>query len=108
MTAESDEVLIRVDGGVGLVTLNRPKAINSLNHNMVTVIDRALSEWAQRRRGAAVVLAGAGERGLCAGGDVVADLQQRPRRRRRGPQLLVRRVPAQRADRPLPQAVRRR
>ena len=35
VTGESDEVLTRVDGGVGFVTLNRPKAINSLNQTMV-------------------------------------------------------------------------
>ncbi|KAA0110177.1 enoyl-CoA hydratase/isomerase family protein [Mycolicibacterium sp. P1-5] len=72
MTAESDEVLTRVDGGVGFLTLNRPKAINSLTHNMVTIIANALGQWADDDAVRAVVLAGAGERGLCAGGDVVA------------------------------------
>ncbi len=72
MTADPDEVLFRVDGSVGVVTLNRPKAINSLTHDMVTVLDRVLSEWAHDPAITAVVLAGAGERGLCAGGDVVA------------------------------------
>ena len=72
MTAESDEVLTRVDGGVGFLTLNRPKAINSLTHNMVTIIANALTGWAHDDDVRAVVLTGAGERGLCAGGDVVA------------------------------------
>lgn len=72
MTADPDEVLIRVDGSVGLITLNRPKAINSLTHSMVSVLDRVLSEWAIDPSVTAVVLDGAGERGLCAGGDVVA------------------------------------
>ena len=72
MTAQSDEILTRVRGGVGLVTLNRPKAINSLTHHMVTVLDQVLTSWAEDAAITAVVLDGAGERGLCAGGDVVA------------------------------------
>jgi len=70
--SESDEVLARVEGGVGLLTLNRPQAINSLNLPMVTAMTAALSTWAEDPAVAAVVLSGAGERGLCAGGDVVA------------------------------------
>ena len=35
MTDESDDILSRVEDGVGFVTLNRPKAINSLNQGMV-------------------------------------------------------------------------
>jgi enoyl-CoA hydratase/carnithine racemase len=69
---ESDEVLTRVDGNVGYVTLNRPKAINSLNQTMVDLLSTVLIRWDRDDAVRAVVLAGAGERGLCAGGDVVA------------------------------------
>jgi len=70
--AEAEEVLVRVEGGVGLLTLNRPKALNSLTHTMVTAMDAALTRWADDPAVRAVVINGAGERGLCAGGDVVA------------------------------------
>lgn len=72
MTDESDEVLTRLDGGVGFITLNRPKAINSLNQQMVDALGPLLSRWADDGAVRAVVLSGAGERGLCAGGDVVS------------------------------------
>jgi enoyl-CoA hydratase len=72
VTGESDEILSRVDDGVGFVTLNRPKAINSLTRGMVNQLSAALTAWAQDETVHAVVLTGAGERGLCAGGDVVA------------------------------------
>ncbi|BBX23633.1 3-hydroxyisobutyryl-CoA hydrolase [Mycolicibacter terrae] len=72
MTGESDEVLARVENGVGLLTLNRPQAINSLNLPMVAAMTAALTAWADDPAVTAVVLSGAGERGLCAGGDVVA------------------------------------
>jgi enoyl-CoA hydratase len=75
VTGESDEVLTSVDGGVGLVTLNRPKAINSLNQNMVDLLSTVLLRWERDEAVRTVVLSGAGERGLCAGGDVVAVYQ---------------------------------
>ncbi|AKN16352.1 3-hydroxyisobutyryl-CoA hydrolase [Mycobacterium haemophilum DSM 44634] len=72
MAGESDEVLARVEAGVGLITLNRPKAINSLNQQMVDALTALLTRWEDDDAVHAVVLSGAGERGLCAGGDVVA------------------------------------
>lgn len=72
MTDGSDEVLTEVDGSVGLITLNRPKAINSLNQRMVDDLTAILTGWADDDAVRAVVLSGAGERGLCAGGDVVS------------------------------------
>lgn len=72
MSADTDEVLVRVERGVGVLTLNRPKAINSLNYSMVTVLDSALTAWEDDDEVRAVLVNGAGERGLCAGGDVVA------------------------------------
>jgi enoyl-CoA hydratase len=72
VTSESDEVLSRIEHGVGFVTLNRPKSLNSLTHGMVNELSAALTGWAHDDAVRAVVLSGAGERGLCAGGDVVA------------------------------------
>ena len=72
MSADTDEILTRIDGRVGFLTLNRPKAINSLTHTMVTAMDAVLAEWSKNDAVDAVIVSGAGERGLCAGGDVVA------------------------------------
>lgn len=72
VTGESDEVLTRVDHNVGYVTLNRPKAINSLSQTMIDLLSTVLTRWERDDAVRAVVLTGAGERGLCAGGDVVA------------------------------------
>lgn len=69
---DDDEILTHVDARVGVITLNRPKAINSLTHGMVTAMDAALTAWSDDDAIDAVLVTGAGERGLCAGGDVVA------------------------------------
>lgn len=69
---ENEDVLVNVVQGVGLITLNRPKAINSLTHPMVNAISPVLTDWADDDDVQTVVIDGAGERGLCAGGDLVA------------------------------------
>ncbi|MGW3483249.1 enoyl-CoA hydratase/isomerase family protein [Rhodococcus indonesiensis] len=69
---ETEDVLVRVSGGIGRITLNRPKAINALNYDMVKAMAAALDEWAKDDSVRAVVVDGAGERGLCAGGDIVS------------------------------------
>ncbi|CAN5333687.1 enoyl-CoA hydratase/isomerase family protein [soil metagenome] len=66
------EILTRVDNGIGILTLNRPKAINSLTQTMIDLLTETLGTWAHDDDVRAVVLEGAGERGLCAGGDVIA------------------------------------
>ncbi|MFC8174290.1 enoyl-CoA hydratase/isomerase family protein [Streptomyces sp. NPDC057325] len=70
-TATSD-VLLRTEGRAGFVTLNRPRAINALTHAMVLRIDEALTAWEYDPAVGTVVIEGAGERGLCAGGDIRA------------------------------------
>ncbi|MEU0497727.1 enoyl-CoA hydratase/isomerase family protein [Mycobacterium sp. NPDC006124] len=70
--AENEDLLVKVENGVGVVTLNRPKAINSLTHGMVADLENALRNWADDAAVHTVLLTGAGERGLCAGGDVIA------------------------------------
>ncbi len=63
-------VLVRREGALGRITLNRPKAINALTTGMVVAVDAALRAWAVDDRVAAVLVDGAGGRGLCAGGDI--------------------------------------
>jgi enoyl-CoA hydratase len=65
-------VVVRVHDGLGHLTLNRPRAINALSHEMVHLMQSALDHWADDPTVRAVVIDGAGERGLCAGGDIVA------------------------------------
>lgn len=69
---ENEDILVNARNGVGILTLNRPKAINSLNEVMVAGIAEALDTWENDDSIHTVLLTGAGERGLCAGGDVVA------------------------------------
>lgn len=71
MTTAEPPVLIRREGHAAYVVLNRPRAINALTHEMVGLITTALHDLADDDSARTVVLTGAGERGLCAGGDVV-------------------------------------
>ncbi|GAA1401973.1 enoyl-CoA hydratase/isomerase family protein [Kitasatospora putterlickiae] len=68
----ADEVRTSRDGGVGRIVLDRPRALNSLTHGMVLDVRAALDAWAGDAAVRVVVLTGAGERGLCAGGDIRA------------------------------------
>jgi enoyl-CoA hydratase len=68
----SPNVLIRRMGRVGHIILNRPKALNALTHPMVRAITTALDTWAVDPVVQTVLLTGSGDRGLCAGGDIVA------------------------------------
>lgn len=67
-----ETVLLHTAGRAAHITLNRPKALNALTHAMVRRIDEALTAWEKDPAVETVVLTGAGERGLCAGGDIRA------------------------------------
>ncbi|MEV6676514.1 enoyl-CoA hydratase/isomerase family protein [Streptomyces erythrochromogenes] len=69
---DDDTVLLHVEGRTGVVTLNRPRALNALTHPMVLRIAEALDTWADDPVVGQVLIRGAGERGLCAGGDIRA------------------------------------
>ncbi|HAN70987.1 MAG TPA: 3-hydroxyisobutyryl-CoA hydrolase [Actinobacteria bacterium] len=66
------DILFDVDGGIGYITLNRPKARNALTTSMVVAISEHLDQWGARDDIRAVLIRGAGDHGLCAGGDVRA------------------------------------
>lgn len=72
MTDASDEILFETADGAGLVTLNRPRAINALTWDMCDRLHEQLAAWASDDAVERVEIRGAGERGLCSGADVRA------------------------------------
>src|SRR5476651_1690163 len=64
------DLIVRREGSAGIVRLNRPKAINAMTLEMSVGIDAALDQFEKDPAVALVLLEGAGERGLCAGGDI--------------------------------------
>lgn len=68
--AATDPVLIETRGPVGLITLNRPKALNALSLEMLGILEPLLQRWATDPEIRAVVVRGAGDRAFCAGGDL--------------------------------------
>ena len=67
--AEPD-LIVRREGSAGIIRLNRPKALNAMTLEMSLGIDAALDQFEMDPAVALVLLEGAGERGLCAGGDI--------------------------------------
>jgi enoyl-CoA hydratase len=68
----SPETLFVREGTLGRIILNRPRAMNALTHGMVTTIGAQLTEWEIDASVETVLIQGAGDRGLCAGGDIVS------------------------------------
>lgn len=66
------EVIIEQRGQAGLITLNRPRALNALTHDIVKEVRKALDVWARDAGVTRVIIRGAGERAFCAGGDIRA------------------------------------
>jgi enoyl-CoA hydratase/carnithine racemase len=64
------EILFEVKDGLGLIILNRPKALNALTHGMILELEKVIPGWEKDPKVKAVVLRGAGDRAFCAGGDV--------------------------------------
>ena len=72
------ELIVRTEGGVGLLTLNRPKALNALSEKMVHGIRDALKSWEDDDNIRCVLIDGAGKRAFCAGGDIQAIYENGP------------------------------
>jgi enoyl-CoA hydratase len=64
------EVLTFVEGRVGRISLNRPKALNALNPEMIAEMTRALVAWQGDPAVELILLDHAGPKGFCAGGDI--------------------------------------
>jgi len=68
----TDEILFERRGAAGLVTLNRPKALNAVTYRMVRALRAQLDAWAEDAAVTRVVITAAGERAFSAGGDIRA------------------------------------
>ena len=76
----TDQVLFESAGPIGLVTLNRPQALNALTLEMIQAMEPRLVAWADDPSIHAVVVRGAGDRAFCAGGDLRAIYDAGPER----------------------------
>lgn len=64
------KILFDQQGPLGIITLNRPKALNALNLPMIREMMPQMTAWAADDSIKAVVIRGAGGKAFCAGGDV--------------------------------------
>jgi enoyl-CoA hydratase len=85
MTADAD-ILFENRGAAGIVTLNRPQALNAVTHAMVRALAAKLAEWAKTDAVTRIVIVAAGERAFSAGGDIRA-LYELGKARRHGEAL---------------------
>ncbi len=67
---DQPEILFERRGAAGLITLNRPKALNAVSHGMVLAMRAQLDAWADDPAIERVIVRGAGEKAFSAGGDI--------------------------------------
>jgi enoyl-CoA hydratase len=74
LTTLTEEIDIQFErrGSAGLVTLNRPKALNAITHAMVRALAAQLDVWSRDDGVTRVIVTANGERAFCAGGDIRA------------------------------------
>jgi len=78
MSSSTDELIIEEKNHVGLITLNRPKALNALTLSMIHSMHPKLDQWQQDKNHVKLVLVkGAGGKAYCSGGDIRAITQER-------------------------------
>ena len=72
MTATDPHIKSEKRGALGLLTLDRPQALNALTHGMINALAAALARWRDDDSVKAVAIRGNGDRAFCAGGDIRA------------------------------------
>ncbi|XP_031507272.1 3-hydroxyisobutyryl-CoA hydrolase, mitochondrial isoform X1 [Papio anubis] len=69
-TDAAEDVLLEKKGCAGVITLNRPKLLNTLTFNMIRQIYSQLKKWEQDPETFLIIIKGAGGKAFCAGGDI--------------------------------------
>ncbi|MBO22986.1 MAG: enoyl-CoA hydratase [Rhodospirillaceae bacterium] len=67
---DEPEALLERRGRIGLITLNKPRALNALSLAMIHAVTPQMEAWANDDAVDAIVIKGAGDRAFCAGGDI--------------------------------------
>jgi len=67
-----NDLIVRKTGKAGHVTLNRPKALNALTHQMCLDLELAMIDWVGDDDVGLLLIEAAGEKAFCAGGDIVS------------------------------------
>jgi enoyl-CoA hydratase len=67
MTAD---IITRIEGHAGIISLNRPSALHALTLDMVHAMTEALLKWQKSRKVKCIIIDHAEGRGFCAGGDI--------------------------------------
>lgn len=78
LSSDHDEVLLDTKHHTGIITLNRPKALNALNLNMIRTMHPVLKAWDEDPNIHLVLIKGSGDKAFCAGGDVRAITKDGP------------------------------
>jgi enoyl-CoA hydratase len=66
----TSDILTRIEGHAGIISLNRPGAIHALTLPMMHIMTEALVKWSKSRKVKCVIIDHAEGRGFCAGGDI--------------------------------------
>lgn len=66
----TDDILTRIEGHAGIISLNRPAALHALTLDMVHAMTEALQGWRKSRKVKCIIIDHAEGRGFCAGGDI--------------------------------------
>ena len=66
----SEDILFEQRSGIGIISLNRPDALNALTTDMCRAMDQMLTSWEKDESISAVIIKGEGGKSFCAGGDV--------------------------------------
>lgn len=64
------DVLLRIEGKAGRITLNRPDSLNALTYDMALAIEKALLDWHDDDHVQLILIDAVGEKSFCAGGDI--------------------------------------
>lgn len=71
------EIIAERKGDKGVITVNRPQALNALNLSMVRSLYAQLRKWETDNTMRLVIIKGAGDKAFCAGGDVKGNRMRR-------------------------------